>query len=63
MIDAEGKTFEVAKADIEESQRGVSAMPADLLKKLSKRDVRDLVEFLANRTTPELFPRRGGHGQ
>ena len=49
LMDVEGKTFDVAKGDIEESRRGVSAMPTDLLKNLSKRDIRDLVEYLSER--------------
>ena len=49
LMNAEGKTFDVAKGDIEESRRGVSAMPVDLLKNLSKRDIRDLVEYLSGR--------------
>lgn len=49
LMDAEGEVTRIAKADIEESRRGVSAMPADLIKQLSRRDLRDLVEYLANR--------------
>ena len=37
----------VAKAQIEERRRGKSAMPEDLVQKLTKREIRDLVEFLA----------------
>jgi quinoprotein glucose dehydrogenase len=37
----------VPKADIEEQKRGASAMPQDLIKHLSRSEVRDLVEFLA----------------
>ena len=47
LMDAEGKTFIVAKEDIEERSRGKSAMPDDVLKFLSKADLRDLVEFLS----------------
>ncbi|RUL89760.1 PVC-type heme-binding CxxCH protein [Tautonia sociabilis] len=49
LMDAEGKLITVPKDQIEESRRGVSAMPADLIKQLSKRDLRDLVEFLSSR--------------
>jgi quinoprotein glucose dehydrogenase len=47
LMDAEGKLIEIPKADIEDQKRGLSAMPQDLLKNLSPRDVRDLVEFLS----------------
>ena len=47
LMDAEGKTFIVVKEDIEERRRGKSAMPDDILKFLSKDDLRDLVEFLS----------------
>jgi quinoprotein glucose dehydrogenase len=47
IITAEAKTIVVLKSKIEQRKRGPSAMPQDLLKHLSKRDVRDLVEFLA----------------
>ena len=47
LITAEGKPLTVAKAAVEEQKRGASAMPDDLLKHLSKSDVRDLVEYLS----------------
>jgi quinoprotein glucose dehydrogenase len=47
LITPEGKFVSVPKADIEEQKRGASAMPQDLIKHLSKSEVRDLVEFLA----------------
>jgi quinoprotein glucose dehydrogenase len=47
LITPEGKFVSVPKADIEEQRRGASAMPQDLIKHLSKSEVRDLVEFLA----------------
>ncbi len=47
LITPEGKPVAVAKKDIEERRRGKSAMPEDLVQKMSKRDLRDLVEFLA----------------
>jgi quinoprotein glucose dehydrogenase len=47
LITAEGKLITVPKADIEERQTGKSAMPEDVVKLLTKREVRDLVEFLA----------------
>jgi quinoprotein glucose dehydrogenase len=47
LIKPDGKFVEVPKADIEEQKRGASAMPQDLIKHLSRSEVRDLVEFLA----------------
>jgi quinoprotein glucose dehydrogenase len=47
VMTAEAKLIEVKKADIEERQRGPSAMPEDLSKKLTPAERRDLVEFLA----------------
>jgi quinoprotein glucose dehydrogenase len=48
LVTAEGKRVTVPKEQIEERSRGKSAMPEDVIKKLSKRELRDLVEFLAN---------------
>jgi quinoprotein glucose dehydrogenase len=47
LITAEGQPITVAKAQIEERRRGKSAMPEDVVQKLTKREIRDLVEFLA----------------
>ena len=47
LITAEGKLVNVPKADVEDRRRGASAMPEDTIKKLSKSELRDLVEFLA----------------
>jgi len=43
----QGPAFDVAVADIEERKTGLSGMPEDLVKNLSKAEIRDLVEFLA----------------
>jgi quinoprotein glucose dehydrogenase len=48
LIDANGNKIEVNKPDIQSRERGQSAMPEGLGKILSKRDLRDLVEYLAN---------------
>ena len=48
LMTAEGKLLVVPKKEIEERQAGKSAMPEDLIKHLSRREMRDLVEFLAN---------------
>jgi quinoprotein glucose dehydrogenase len=47
LVTAEGQPLTVSKDDVEERKRGPSAMPADVLTKLSKPELRDLVEFLA----------------
>jgi quinoprotein glucose dehydrogenase len=47
LMTAEGKIVTVAKAEIDERHPGKSAMPEDVIKKLSKSELRDLVEFLA----------------
>jgi quinoprotein glucose dehydrogenase len=47
LITAEGKLVNVPKAEIEERRRGISAMPEDTIKKLTKSELRDLVEFLS----------------
>jgi quinoprotein glucose dehydrogenase len=48
VINADGVTVTVAKSKIEERARGKSAMPEDAARKLSRRELRDLVEFLAH---------------
>jgi quinoprotein glucose dehydrogenase len=52
LITAEGQLVTVPKSSIEERTRGPSAMPADLVQKLSKAELRDLVEFLSTLRTP-----------
>ena len=47
LMDAEGRLETIPKADIEERKRGASAMPEDLVKFLSRAEVRDLVEYLS----------------
>ena len=47
LMTAEGALIRVPKARIEERRSGKSAMPEDLTKHLSRKEVRDLVEFLA----------------
>jgi len=52
LMTAEGKQLVVAKADIEERQAGKSPMPEDIMKQLTKRELRDLVEFLSTLKEP-----------
>ena len=47
LMTAEGALVTVRKDRIEDRKTGKSAMPEDLVKHLSRRDARDLVEFLA----------------
>ena len=47
LVSVENKPFVIRKDEIEERKRGDSAMPTDLLKHMSKSDVRDLVEWLS----------------
>ena len=46
LMDAKGTVIRVTKADIDERASGKSAMPEEIVKQLSKDDLRDLVEYL-----------------
>jgi quinoprotein glucose dehydrogenase len=48
LVTPEGALLVVPIAEIDSRSRGPSAMPGDLVKSLTRRDLRDLVEFLAN---------------
>jgi quinoprotein glucose dehydrogenase len=48
LVTAEGKSVTVRQDEVDERQTGKSAMPADIIKSLSKAEVRDLVEFLSS---------------
>jgi quinoprotein glucose dehydrogenase len=48
LILADGTRKKIPKKDIQARKVGMSPMPEDLVKKLSKREIRDLVEFLAS---------------
>jgi quinoprotein glucose dehydrogenase len=52
LVTGSGEVVAVPKDTIEERKSGPSAMPNDLVQKLSKRELRDLIEFLANLKTP-----------
>jgi quinoprotein glucose dehydrogenase len=47
LVDAEGKEIVVSVAEIEERFEGLSAMPEDLVKQMTSRELRDLVEWLS----------------
>ncbi|HEY3788097.1 MAG TPA: c-type cytochrome, partial [Urbifossiella sp.] len=53
IVTAEAKELVIPVEDIESRRTGPSAMPDDLQKKLSRRELRDLVEFLASLKEPE----------
>lgn len=46
VITADAKTIAVPVSEIEERAKGISAMPIDITKKLTKQEVRDVVEYL-----------------
>jgi quinoprotein glucose dehydrogenase len=48
LITPETQSLVVAKDEIEDRQTGKSAMPEDTIKHLTKRELRDLIEFLAS---------------
>lgn len=48
LIDADGKLHVLEKESIEEQVPGHSSMPADLIKQLTARELRDLVEYLSS---------------
>jgi quinoprotein glucose dehydrogenase len=47
LLNADGKEVEVDLETVEDRVQGLSAMPEDLMKFMSLRDLRDLVEFLS----------------
>ncbi len=48
LMTADGKLQTIPKDRIEEQKRGASAMPDDLVKHLSRSEIRDLVEYLSS---------------
>jgi quinoprotein glucose dehydrogenase len=52
LMTAEGQLLNIDKSQVDERRRGASAMPDDLVRKLSLRELRDLVEFLASLKEP-----------
>ena len=46
-VDGKDKEVTVLKSEIEERSKGLSAMPMDLMKHMSRRDLRDMIQFLA----------------
>jgi quinoprotein glucose dehydrogenase len=52
LMTAEGTLITVAKSRIDQRRSGKSAMPEDLTKHLTRKEMRDLVEFLAGLKEP-----------
>lgn len=52
LLDAENNTIVIPKSEVKSRERGPSAMPEGLHAALSKRDLRNLVEWLASLKTP-----------
>jgi quinoprotein glucose dehydrogenase len=63
IIDPNEGDQEIDKEDIVSRSRGLSAMPEGFEKMLTKREVRDLVEFLASLKEGAKVEPQGGHGQ
>jgi len=58
LVTSENKVLTIAKDDVDGEKPDKSAMPEDLIKKISKRELRDLIEFLAG--LKELPKKEGG---
>jgi quinoprotein glucose dehydrogenase len=56
LMNKDGGLIIISKDEIEERAVGKSGMPEDLIKYLTKADVRDLVEYLSTLRTPPLKP-------
>ena len=52
LMTPEGKLLKIARNQIEERATGKSAMPEDLVKHLSRQELRNLIEFLAGLKAP-----------
>jgi quinoprotein glucose dehydrogenase len=66
LVDAEGSDIVVDLSTVEDRFEGLSAMPEDLVKQMTPRDVRDLVEYLSTLKTPptaDAAAVAGGHGR
>ena len=52
----DGATIHILKSEVGSRTKGLSGMPDDIAKPLKKRELRDLVEFLASQKTPTTQP-------
>ncbi|MCA9191531.1 MAG: HEAT repeat domain-containing protein [Planctomycetales bacterium] len=59
LINAEGKILEIDPLDVVSRRKGKSAMPVDLIKHMTRRELRDVVAFLSE-LKGEQSLRRGG---
>jgi len=59
LMDQDGKLIRVDKDIIEGQKEGKSSMPEDLVKHLSKSELRDVIEFLASRTEKQKSGKAG----
>jgi len=48
VLDAEARTFDLLKSEVEERRDGVSAMPEGLERFLTPRELRDLIEYISS---------------
>jgi len=62
LMDAKGTMTRVDKEDIDERASGKSAMPEEIVKQLSKDDLRDLVEFLFQQKQKKKATAKGHEG-
>jgi quinoprotein glucose dehydrogenase len=66
LMDAQGVLVKIDKESIEARRKGASSMPADLMKYMNKRELRDLVAYLKSldgspSATAGLNESEGGH--
>jgi len=59
LMDAKGTISRIAKEDIDDRVAGKSAMPEEIVKQLSKDDLRDLVEYLVQRKQKKKTTAKG----
>ena len=61
LLNADGKEVEVDLETVEDRVQGLSAMPEDLMKFMSQRDLRDVVEFLSSQRNESSTKAEAGH--
>lgn len=62
LMTPEGQSLALMKSEVEDRKRGPSAMPDDLIKSLTKSELRDLVEYLVNLKRPPSQPAQATAG-
>lgn len=64
LMQSDGAVIVVRKDEIDDQAKGQSGMPADLIKHLTKSDIRDLVEFLVQQDgTAKSSVKHGGENE